>query len=125
MLTDDKMLELIEKLRNDFDVVVIDTPPVGYVADMFQLNEIIDANLFIVRHKYTFKQGLKTALKEVSTHHLKGVGIIVNDIKIGKNNYGFSGVYGYGYGYGYDYGNGTGKGKNNSKRKKLNKEEVT
>ncbi len=124
MLADDKMQELIEKLRNDFDVVVIDTPPVGYVADMFQLNEIIDANLFIVRHKYTFKQGLKTALKEVSTHHLKGVGIIVNDIKIGKNNYGFSGVYGYGYGYGYDYGSGTEKGKNYSKRKKLFKEEV-
>ena len=71
---------------------MIDTPPVGFVADMFQLSEIIDTNLFIIRHKYTHKQGLKTALEEVEKHQLKGVGIIVNNISRGKKNYGFSGT---------------------------------
>ena len=111
MLTDDKMLELIDKLREIYDDVIIDTPPVGYVADMLQMTDIIDANLFIVRHKYTLKQGLKNALEEVTKHHLKGVGIIVNDISMGGKNYGFSA--GYGYGYGQD------KDQKGSKRRKL------
>lgn len=126
MLTDDKLYELIEKLKSLYDVIVIDTPPVGFVADIFQLHDIIDANMFVVRHKYTHKEGLKTALSEVSKHQLKGVGIIVNNISRGKRNYGFSAGYGYGYGYGYSYGYSYGYGYGSdkkSKRKKLTEEE--
>ncbi len=92
MLSDKNLWKLIKELRLLYDVVVIDTPPIGYVADLFELNDTIDANVFIVRHKFTHKQGLKMALAEVEKHNLKGVGIVVNGI---KNN-----QHGYGYGYG-------------------------
>ncbi|MEE4285035.1 MAG: polysaccharide biosynthesis tyrosine autokinase, partial [Mariniphaga sp.] len=93
MLTDDKMLKLLGELKEKYDVIVIDSAPVGYVADLFHLHDIIDTNLFVVSHKYTHKMALKTALEEVSKHQLKGVGIIVNNIKLGKKNYSFSGGY--------------------------------
>ncbi len=48
MLTSDKLLKLIEILKEKYDVVILDTPPVAYVADMYQLRDLIDANTFIV-----------------------------------------------------------------------------
>lgn len=119
MITDERMFSLLEILKEKYDVVLIDTPPVGYVADMFQLNELIDANLFVVRHKYTYKLGLKNALEEISKHQLKAVSLIINDIKLGKKSYGYDVGYGAGYGYGYGYG----KDQKNSKRKHLKLED--
>ncbi len=66
MLTDAKLLQLVEELKEQYDVIVIDSAPVGYVADLFHLHDLIDTNLFIIRHKYTHKLALKTALEEVS-----------------------------------------------------------
>ena len=122
MLTDEKLLQLLKELKEIYDVIVIDTPPVGFVADLFQLNESIDANLFVVRHKYTHRLGLKNALEEVAKHQLKGVGLIINSIRRGKNGYSYGSGYGYGYGYGYDYGNK--KDFKKSKRKLLKEEEI-
>jgi tyrosine-protein kinase Etk/Wzc len=84
MLIDENLYILIEKLKEDYDAIVIDTPPVGYVADLYQLHNVIDANIFIVRHKFTHKQALKMALEEIEKHPLKGVGIIINSINPGK-----------------------------------------
>ena len=53
MLTSDKLLKLIEILKEKYDVVILDTPPVAYVADMYQLRDLIDANTFIGRHKFS------------------------------------------------------------------------
>jgi len=47
------MDELIAKARNDYDYVVIDIPPIGFVSEYFILLHNIDANLFITRHQYT------------------------------------------------------------------------
>lgn len=123
MLTDKRLFELVEYLQENFDVVIIDSPPVGSVADLFQLHEIIDTNLFVVRHRYTNKQGLKIALEEVAVNKLKGVGIIVNNIRRGKKSSGFGSGYGYGYAYGYGYGYG--KNKKNSNRNWLEVENQT
>ena len=58
MLNDKKISELLERLKSVFDVIILDTAPVGYVADLFHIYDLIDANLFIIRHKYTHKEAL-------------------------------------------------------------------
>ena len=92
MLTDLRLKRLVEKLKEIYDVVIIDTPPVGFVSDIFQLGDMIDANIFVVRHKSTPKQALKMILDEIGRHQMKGMGIIINDIRQKK------GKHGYGYG---------------------------
>jgi tyrosine-protein kinase Etk/Wzc len=105
MLSDKKMKELLEYLKKTYDMIIIDTPPIGYVSDMFQMEEMIDANLYIVRHKYTPKQTLKTILAEIGGRNMKGIGIIINDVRQKKGKHGYGYGYGYGYGeYGYDHG---------------------
>jgi tyrosine-protein kinase Etk/Wzc len=122
MLSDKKIKELLEKLKETYDMVIIDTPPIGFVSDMFQLEEMIDANLFVVRHKYTPKHTFKIILEEVAGRSMKGIGIIINNIKQKKGSHGYGYGYGYGNGYGYGYGNGKHP---NGKRELLTIEEVT
>lgn len=58
--------ELIEYLRERYDYIVIDTPPVGLVADAFELVKHVDATLYVVRQGFTLKGMLKmiNTLKE-------------------------------------------------------------
>jgi len=110
MLMDSKLLELMNELKLKYDVIVIDTAPVGYVSDLFQITGMLDATLFVVRHRTTRINWLKNALMELQTHKLKSLGIVINGIKRKKNKYK---SYGYGYGYGQK------EGKRGSRRKKL------
>jgi len=110
MLMDSRLTELMNELRLKYDVIIIDTAPVGYVSDLFQINEMLDATLYVVRHRITRKNWLKNAIMEVQTHKLKSLGIVINGMKRKKNKYK---SYGYGYGYGQE------EGKRGGRRKKL------
>ena len=102
MLSDLKLRELLLKLRDLYDVVIIDTPPVGFVSDIFQLNELIDSNILVVRYKYSSKPLVKMVLEEISRFQMKGMGIIINGVKAKHASYAKG--YGYKYNYGYSYG---------------------
>jgi len=55
LLSSDAMSVLIDKLKEDFDYIVFDIPPIGFVSEYFVLLKYIDASLFVVRYKYTSK----------------------------------------------------------------------
>lgn len=116
MLLDPKMKELINSLKETYDYIFIDSPPVGYVADIYQLYEMIDANIVVVRHKFTRKKPLTDALRQIKQHTLKNVGIVFNAIEQSHSSYGYNYSYSYGYGYGYVH--------NEKKRKRKNKNTI-
>lgn len=86
---------LIEELKERFDHVIIDTAPVGTVADAFNLVTYSDYSLYIVRYNYTNKQHITFIRENNIAEKLKRPLIVLNDAKIGAGSY----VYGYGYGY--------------------------
>jgi tyrosine-protein kinase Etk/Wzc len=108
MLLDEKITELFTQLKNQFDVVIVDTAPVGLVSDAITLGQQADAAMYIVRHNYTFKKQVQLIDEIYTAQKLPHLAIIINDIntKGGYGNYGYGyGGYGYGYGgYGYGYG---------------------
>jgi tyrosine-protein kinase Etk/Wzc len=97
LIMSSKFAHLIQELKERFDYIIIDTPPVGQVADAFTLNSFVDFTLYVVRYGYTQKAQLgiiKNIYKNKTLNHPM---IVLNDAKeINGNNYG----YGYGYGYG-------------------------
>lgn len=93
LMLNERVGELIEQLKATFDYVIIDTPPIGKVADAYSLNSYIDATLFVVRHNYTKKEELQVFNEISSNKRLKQPMIVFNDVKLEK-----SGVYSYGYG---------------------------
>ena len=86
-----------EELRNTFDYIVIDAPPVGVVTDALLLAPYADLTLYIIRQGYTDKSQLELLDELYVQGKLPNLGILVNDIKKQKG-------YGYGYNYAYGYG---------------------
>lgn len=95
--------QLIEELSEMFDIVIIDTAPIGLVSDALVLSKFSDVNMFVVRQSYTLKEQLKFLNALYVDHKVKNAGILFNGVEYLKQ-------YGYGYGYGnsysYQYGGG-------------------
>ncbi len=101
LLLDSRVEELFVWLRQNFDVVLLDTAPVGMVSDALTLSKFADCTLYLVRQDHTFKKQIGLIDEFYTEKKLPKVSIIINDIKI-KPGFGY---YGYGrYGYGYGYG---------------------
>lgn len=100
LLMSEKNRQFLEDLKKIYDFVIIDSPPVGLVADSYELMKYSDANIYVVRHEYTEKYMLKIITEKYHSTEIKHLGLIYNDFTINKG-YGYS--YGYGYNYGYGY----------------------
>lgn len=103
MLLDPKITVLFEWLRNHFDVIFVDTAPVGMVSDAMTLSKFADCTLYLVRQGHTFKKQIALIDELYREDKLPKVSVIINDVKV-KPGYGYYGYGRYGYGYGYGYG---------------------
>jgi capsular exopolysaccharide synthesis family protein len=108
LLLDDAIETLISRARKEFDVVVIDTAPLGLVSDPIILGKFADAAIFVIRHNHTYKKQLNMLNEIYISKRLPHLSIVVNDV---KDDGGYGNYYGYGgyeytgegYGYGNDY----------------------
>jgi len=97
---DAKFKEFFDKLRTMYDYIIIDTSPLGLVADAYALLPLVDITLLTARSLKTNKVEFRELTKQLKSDGMKNIFIVLNDVdkkKIGYQNYG----YGYGYGYGY------------------------
>jgi capsular exopolysaccharide synthesis family protein len=95
LLLGESMAELIEDLKKKYDYIILDTPPVGLVADALELSKYCDATLYVTRQGFTKKGMLSVVNEKHKRGELTNVSVIFN---------GFQNKTGYGYGYGYGYG---------------------
>lgn len=103
LLLDSRVEEMFEWLKANFDVIIVDTAPVGMVSDAMTLGKFADTTLYVVRQGYTYKKQVSLIDEFYHENRLPKISIIINDVKL-KPGYGY---YGYGrYGYGYGYGGG-------------------
>lgn len=99
-----KFSEMMHELKQKYDIIILDTPPLGLVADALTLMKYSDVNLYVVRQDYTQK-GLLSYVDDMNAKERLGdLHIIFNDVKEGTGAYGYG--YGYEFGYGYGYGDG-------------------
>jgi capsular exopolysaccharide synthesis family protein len=106
-LSSPKFAEIFNKLKDQYDYIVIDSAPIGLVADTFSLEAFADATLFVVRHIYSFKTTIQFIEKLYVEKRFKNIGVIVNGIRnVQGVGYGYGYAYGYSYGYGYTQSNG-------------------
>jgi capsular exopolysaccharide synthesis family protein len=103
LLLDTKVDEMFEWLKANFDVILVDTAPVGMVSDAMTLSKYADSTLYLVRQGHTFKKQIALIDEFYTGSKLPRISIVINDVKI-KPGYGYYGYGRYGYGYGYGYG---------------------
>lgn len=113
LIESNKMMNLIQKLRENFDYIILDTPPLAFVADSLLLNNFADITLFIIRQNFSTHSVLEFINTHLVQKNIKSPGILVNDLKTSgyygyKKSYfkKYGSHYAYGYGYGYGYGSG-------------------
>jgi capsular exopolysaccharide synthesis family protein len=98
-----RMKEFIIKAKKQFDLIIIDTPPVALVTDALLVSPLTDFYIFVVRQRYTSKNTLGLIEELHTNNNIKSLGIIINDISL-TGYYGYGLRYGYSAGYGYNYG---------------------
>lgn len=101
LIQSEECRKMIERLKEMYDVIVIDTPPISLVSDALQLTSMADVTMFVVRQDYTEKPAVSYSLDCLNESNVVNASIVVNDINSRKTRYG----YGYGnYGYYGRYG---------------------
>lgn len=100
LILSEGMKELINELKEKYDYIILDTPPVGLVSDALELAQYADVTLYIVRQNYTKKDMITLLNNRVKRGELNNASVVLNGYE-NKAKYGS----GYGYGYG-SYSNG-------------------
>ena len=116
LLVSKKFDETIELLSKNYDLVIIDTPPLNVVSDALIVAPKTTGVILVVRDGYTPLYSIQKAIDVMKFSHINILGAVMNGANPGAKNkyiyrkysykYHYGGYnYGYGnYGYGYGYG---------------------
>lgn len=86
---------MIDWLRDHYDYIILDTPPLMLVTDSLILAENADATIYVTRSEVSEKDYLKFANNLVDSKKIVKPSFIINDVH--KSNFGYGNKYGYGY----------------------------
>ena len=107
--------EMLPKLKDYYDLILVDTPPCGIISDATIIASATDAIIYVVRQDAVLQNSIRTGINTMLETDAKFLGCILNGAtggfggygnyyKYGGYNkyyrYGYSRKYGYGYGYG-------------------------
>ena len=108
LLLREKLTRLMHELKDNFDFIIIDSPPIGLVTDAMILSKYVDHSIYIIRQGYTPVGTVKSVDEMYRAGKMKDLSILFNDVTVNKYGYGYGYSYKYGYTYGYGYSNGSG-----------------
>ena len=100
LLASQNMVDILEELKQHFDYVLVDTPPIMPVTDAAVVSAKVDGTILVIASgavSPSIAVEAKTRLEQAGAHLL---GVVLNKVDVGANSH-----YGYGYGYYYYYGN--------------------
>ena len=110
ILGSEPMANFLDDVSNDFDYIIIDTPPINIVSDALPIIRESDGVVLVVRYNQSTHPEVEKAIAALEFIDAKILGFVVNFVETksgGKYNYGKYSKYRYGYGYGgYGYGYG-------------------
>lgn len=89
LILSERTTQLFNELREKFDIIIVDSPPIGIVADARILMDHGDSHLFVVRVNYSKKDQVVNSLYSLIHEKIGGMGIILNDVTRNNNRYGY------------------------------------
>lgn len=128
LLASARMAKFLEFVKQHYDIIFIDLPPIALVSDAMVMSPYVTGYLFAVRAGVDDTKSLSYALSSMEQTNSQIVGFVLNDVDSKANGYyggrygsygrygrygryGYGKKYGYGYGKKYGYGYGAGYGK--------------
>lgn len=104
LLYSEQLDKMIKELKEKYDYVLIDCPPVEVVADAKIINRLVDVTLFVIRAGLMERGLLKEVQKFYDNKRYYNMALILNGTPDpSKSKFNRANRFGYGYGYGYGY----------------------
>ena len=98
------MQAMVDALREKFDFVILDAPPVSVVTDAAVIGRYVDGAVFAVRSDYAPADAVRGAVKKLQDAGVKVLGSVLTRYDMKKALKGSSYAYSYAYNYNYAYG---------------------
>ena len=97
LLAGSRMEKLIALVKEKFDMVIIDLPPINVVTDAGVISSLLDGYVFVVRAGMDDNRSIRSALDTLSQMNANVLGVVLNDVNVNRNKkYGRYTRYGYG-----------------------------
>lgn len=100
LLMDERLDNLVTELRRRYDYIVVDSVPVGIIADATISNRIADLTIFVARAGRLDRRQLPEIEQLYKENKLRNMALVLNGADLHRR-YGYYGYYGYSYKYGY------------------------
>lgn len=100
------MDEMIAYLKENYDFVIVDNPPVGIVTDGMKSILMADYPIYVFKANYSKRVFIQNVNRLIADSNLLNMAIVLNAVDKEYSSYGYDKGYAYGYygGYGYGYG---------------------
>lgn len=101
LISSEAYAQMVQKLRQDFDFVILDTPPLGAFIDAAHVAALADGTVIVIRQGQVEKKAAKDVLAQLKKANANVIGAVLNNVKIKR-----AGYYYYNYNnYRYYYAN--------------------
>lgn len=90
--------KMVESLRGRFDRVIVDSPPIGAVADALILSRTVDGVMLVLKYGQTRREQFRRSIDQLEAIGAPMLGCVLNDVKRSAGGYGYSYYY-YRYNY--------------------------
>jgi polysaccharide biosynthesis transport protein len=83
-----RFAELVEEARNNYDLVIFDSPPLGAVTDPAIISTLVDGMIVVIRARSTTRGGVTAALRQLRDVSARVIGAVLNDVDLDDSSYG-------------------------------------
>ncbi|HLG20992.1 MAG TPA: polysaccharide biosynthesis tyrosine autokinase [Bdellovibrionota bacterium] len=97
LLGSKELRQLLDRLAQMYDRVIVDSSPVAPVTDAVVVSQAVDGVVMIVRAAHTHRKAVIFALDQIKAVRAEVLGAVLNDVDIAKSTYGNYQYYKYGY----------------------------
>lgn len=94
-----RLTTLIEQLKQQYEYIIIDSPPVLAISDTLVLSQLVDVVLYMVRADKTPYQAAEQGIKRLRQLGAPLMGVVMNQVTSQSRGYNYGRYYRYGMGY--------------------------
>jgi len=93
LIASQESVKLIKQLKKDYEILIIDTPPLGLLADASYLMDLADINIYVVRLGHTPRDVFKSTIQDMENKEIPNLCLLINGVQGGKKGYGYHANY--------------------------------
>jgi len=90
LLESKKFQDLINVLKPEYQFIIVDTPPIGYIADYLFMEPMFDVNILVARHNLTSSTVYKSTIEMLKKRQVNNLHVLYNGVSsVSENDYGY------------------------------------